>query len=88
MAYSRTQTQIRFSVLALIGGTRALLGGGIGLLLGDRLRDEQKRAVGWTLFIVGAITTVPLVFEVMRRRRVSTAGLEEASAELPVRSAA
>jgi hypothetical protein len=47
--------------IALIAGTRAALGAGIGLLLADRLNDDQRRAVGWTLFAVGAVTTIPLV---------------------------
>ena len=51
--------------LALIAGTRVALGAGIGLLLGDRLSGEQRRAVGWTLLAVGTITTVPLAAEVL-----------------------
>ena len=43
--------------LALVGGTRAILGLGLGLLLADRLTDEQRRAVGWALFLVGALST-------------------------------
>ncbi|MCA1817691.1 MAG: hypothetical protein LC746_15110 [Acidobacteria bacterium] len=47
--------------IGLIGGTRAMLGAGLALLLlGDRLTRQQRRAVGWTLFIVGAISTAPL----------------------------
>jgi len=44
----------------LIAGTRAALGAGLALLLSDRLSREQRRAVGLTLFLVGAVTTVPL----------------------------
>ena len=51
--------------LGLIAGTRAALGAGIALLLGDRLAPEQRRAVGWTLLAVGVISTVPLVAEVI-----------------------
>jgi hypothetical protein len=36
--------------------------------LADRLSDEQRRAVGWTLLGVGAITTIPLLAEVVFRR--------------------
>jgi hypothetical protein len=55
--------------LGLIAGTRVALGGGIALLLADKLSKEQRKAVGWTLFLVGAITTVPLVILVFARRR-------------------
>jgi hypothetical protein len=55
--------------IALIAGTRGLLGAGIALLLADRLNHEQRKAVGWTLFLVGAISTIPLVVEVFGKRR-------------------
>jgi len=51
----------------MIAGTRAALGAGVGLLLGERLNPEQRRAVGWTLFAVGVISTIPLVAEVFFR---------------------
>ena len=51
--------------LALLVGTRAALGVGLGLLLADRLPQSQRKAVGWTLVLVGAVTTVPLAFEVL-----------------------
>jgi hypothetical protein len=44
--------------LFLIAGTRAALGAGIGLLLADRLNEDQRRAVGWTLLAVGVISTI------------------------------
>jgi hypothetical protein len=62
------ETRISLPELALIGGTRAMLGAGLGLLLADRLAPEQRRAVGWTLFLVGAASTIPLAFEVLGRR--------------------
>jgi hypothetical protein len=62
------ETRLTIPELALIAGTRAALGAGAALLLGDLLSKEQKRAVGWTLFLVGAVTTVPLVAEVLGRR--------------------
>jgi 4-amino-4-deoxy-L-arabinose transferase-like glycosyltransferase len=54
--------------LGLIALTRGLLGAGIGLLVADRLSDEQRRAVGWTLVGVGALTTVPLAALVLRSK--------------------
>jgi len=64
------ERQITLPELALIAGTRAALGAGLGLLLADRLSPEQRRAVGWTLFLVGALTTVPLAFEVLGRQGI------------------
>jgi uncharacterized membrane protein YfcA len=55
--------------LALIAGTRGMLGAGIGLLVADRMSEEQRRAVGLTLLLVGAITTVPLLLEVFGKSK-------------------
>ncbi|MEI6323021.1 MAG: hypothetical protein WCP60_07970 [bacterium] len=49
--------------LALIAGTRAILGAGIAILLTDDMEKEQRRLLGWTLAIIGAATTVPLALE-------------------------
>ena len=53
--------------LGLIAGTRAALGAGIALLLGERLDRKPRRAVGWTLLAVGALTTLPLLAGVIHR---------------------
>jgi hypothetical protein len=58
-------TQISLPELALIAGTRAIAGAGIGLLLADRLPETQRKAVGWTLLLVGAVVTIPLAVEVL-----------------------
>ena len=49
----------------LIGGTRGALGAGIALLLGDKLDRKERRAIGWTLFLVGIATTIPLAWVVL-----------------------
>ena len=54
--------------IALIAGTRGMLGAGAGLLLADRLSDDQRKAVGWTLLAVGLISTIPLTIEVLNKR--------------------
>jgi len=46
-----------------------MLKAGAGLLLADRLNNNQRKAIGWTLFIVGAIRTIPLVIEVLSKRQ-------------------
>ena len=53
-------TEIQIPELALLAGTRAILGAGIGLLLSDRLDEEQRRSVGWALVAIGVATTVPI----------------------------
>jgi len=63
------ETRLTIPELAVIAGTRAALGGGVGLLLADRLTAEQRKAVGWTLFLAGAISTIPLGILAFSRRR-------------------
>jgi len=52
--------------IAIIGGTRAALGAGLALLVADRLNDDQRRAAGWTLLAVGALSTIPIVWQVRK----------------------
>jgi hypothetical protein len=51
--------------LILIAGTRVALGVGIGLLIADKLTDNERRAAGWALVGVGALTTVPLAMNIL-----------------------
>ncbi len=61
-------TQVSFPELAMIAVTRAFLGGGVALLLSERLESNKRKAVGWTLLTVGALSTIPLAFEVFGGR--------------------
>lgn len=63
------KAELTLPVIALIGGTRGLLGAGVALLLADRLSRGQRKAVGWTLFLVGAISTIPLAADILGKRR-------------------
>lgn len=54
--------------IGLIGITRAALGAGLALLLGEKLDPRERRAVGWSLFLIGALTTVPLVLDVLSKK--------------------
>ena len=62
-----TRTPLSVPEISLIAGTRAALGAGIALLLADRFKNtDQRRAVGWTLIAVGAITTIPIAIQIIR----------------------
>jgi hypothetical protein len=63
------KTELTLPDLGLIAGTRAMLGAGLGLLLADRLNDDQRKAAGWTLFLVGVVTTIPLAIKVLTGRQ-------------------
>jgi hypothetical protein len=62
------KTELSLPEVALIGGTRGLLGAGVALLLADKLERNQRRAVGWALFLIGAISTIPLAINVLNKR--------------------
>ena len=62
-------TELRLPELGLVAGTRGMLGAGIGLLLADKLSNEQRKGVGWTLVAIGALTTIPLAMIVFGHRR-------------------
>jgi hypothetical protein len=47
--------------IMLVAGTRVALGVGVGLLLSDRLNEDQRKAAGWALLAVGVLTTIPIV---------------------------
>lgn len=63
------KTELTLPEVALIAGTRGMLGAGVALLLADRLSAEQRKAVGWTLFLIGAISTIPLAANVLGKRK-------------------
>lgn len=62
------RTALSIPELALIAGTRAALGAGIGLLAADRLSDERRKGAGWTLVWVGALSTLPIVLQLALAR--------------------
>ncbi len=53
---------------AFVVATRAALGAGIGLLLAGRLGRSDRRNVGLTLVILGALTTIPAAMAVFGGR--------------------
>jgi hypothetical protein len=59
--------EISIPKVALIAGTRGMLGTGIGLLLADRLPGPRRRAVGWSLLTIGVLSTIPLALSLFRK---------------------
>jgi len=54
--------------IMLIAGTRVVLGAGIGLLLSGRLNEDQRKAAGLALTLVGGLTTIPLALGVIGQK--------------------
>ena len=55
--------------IAVIAGTRALLGAGVGLLAAGSLNDDQRKTAGCVLLAIGALSTIPLAISLFRRMR-------------------
>ena len=58
------ERRVNLSDILLIGATRGMLGAGLALLAAGKLSDEQRLAIGRTLVVVGAVTTIPLAMRV------------------------
>lgn len=63
------ERQLNTTDIIFLAMTRGMLGAGIGLLAAGKLSDEQRRAVGRTLVLVGAVTTVPLAMRIFGRHQ-------------------
>jgi hypothetical protein len=55
-------------ILGAIAATRGMLGAGIGMLLGPRLPESRRKAVGLALVGIGIASTVPLAWTVIHSR--------------------
>ena len=56
--------------VVLIAGTRVALGVGIGLLVANRFRGEERRCAGWVLVGIGVATTVPILMNMLGKPAV------------------
>ena len=63
---ANTMVPVKLFELPLIAVTRVALGLGIGLLVGDRFNPQERRVLGKTLTLVGALSTIPLAFDVLK----------------------
>jgi len=63
-----TKTELPLPELGLIAATRGMLGAGIALLLSDRIEPDHRKTVGRALVLIGALSTIPLVIDVLRKR--------------------
>ena len=64
-----TKTELSFPELGLLVGTRGMLGAGLGLLLGDKLSEDKRKGIGWTLAAIGVLSTIPLAWLVFSHRK-------------------
>ena len=66
------ERKLTLAEIILIAGTRVVLGAGIGLLLSTKLNNDQRKAAGFALALVGGLTTIPLALGVIGKRATPT----------------
>jgi len=59
--------KIPLPLIGLVAGTRGMLGAGAALLFLSNMRPSKRRKLGWTLFLTGALSTIPLAYQISRR---------------------
>ena len=57
--------------LALIAATRGVIGFGAGLLLADKFKGERRKLLGWSLFLSGLASTIPIAMHVFGKKQAS-----------------
>jgi hypothetical protein len=65
------QATLTFPKIGLIAATRGMIGAGAALLLADKLPAERRKAIGWPLLLVGALSTIPLAVSVIKKTQAA-----------------
>ena len=53
--------------LAIIAATRGAIGFGAGLLLADKFKQNKRKTLGWSLFLSGLASTIPIALHIFRK---------------------
>jgi len=59
--------------IAFIAATRGAIGFGAGLLLSSKIKREQRKILGWTLFLSGLASTIPIAIRVFGKQKAGAA---------------
>ena len=73
MSISKPRT-VTVPEIAVIAATRGAIGFGAGLLLANKFKREKRKVLGWTLFLSGLASTIPIAMHVFGKKEASTAG--------------
>jgi hypothetical protein len=65
------QRTITLPEIILIAGTRVAPGVGVGFLIADKFKRDQRRGAGWALLGVGVITSIPLALGIIGKPAAS-----------------
>jgi hypothetical protein len=67
----KAQVNLSIPELMAVAATRGMIGAGLGLLVADYVAPEKRRAVGWTLLAIGALSTLPIAATLIHRARTA-----------------
>ena len=54
--------------IALIAATRGVIAFGAGLLLADKFQQGKRKTLGWSLFLTGLASTIPIAMHLFRNK--------------------
>ena len=63
------KAELALPEILLIAGTRVMAGAGAALLVADKFSKDERKTIGWTLFLIGALSTIPLAIDVFSKRK-------------------
>ena len=61
------QATLTIPEVGVIAATRVMVGAGAALLLAERLSPGKRRMMGWPLLLLGVLSTIPIVIDVVRK---------------------
>jgi len=57
--------------IALFAATRGAIGFGAGLLLSDKFGRGKRKTLGWSMFLSGLASTIPIAIHLFRKKEPS-----------------
>ena len=70
MDISKTKS-LTLPEIALIGVTRGAIGFGAGLLLAGKFKRERRKLLGWSLFLSGVASTIPIALHLFGKQKTA-----------------
>ncbi|HEV8428260.1 MAG TPA: hypothetical protein VGQ41_10205 [Pyrinomonadaceae bacterium] len=55
--------------IAIFAATRGAIGFGAGLLLADKFKQARRKTLGWSLFLSGLASTIPIAMHLFRKNK-------------------
>ena len=71
------QATLPIPELGVIAATRGMLAAGAALLVAEKIPVARRKKIGWPLFAIGVLTTIPLMIDVVRRVKANSNNSEE-----------